>query len=223
MIVNNTYFKGEIFIPHAKPSITDSTTGVADEIIDFIDEYEEDCLINCLGSSLYDDLLLNIDTNEASLIDPLADDKWDWLMNGLTYTCPTTGLDKNWKGIRFKTTSSSEYNRSFLAYYIYYFYEKKQYISNTTTGHQVEQAQNAETVTPTNKVVNAWRKFVALVQGKEVYDTVVYKGGLIGVDQYRGDQNVDLYTFINDRNTINEGSYANFNPKIWGNLNRFGI
>lgn len=223
MIVNNTYFKGEIFIPHAKPSITDSTTGVADEILDFIGEYEQECLINCLGTSLFNDFIINIDVNEPTLIDINSDEKWDRLMNGHDYNCPDTGDEKIWRGIRWKSISTGDYNRSFLAYYIYFFYERKQYISNTTTGHQIEEAENAETVTPTMKVVGAWRKFVSLVQGIEQHREVVVNNGFIGVDYYKGDQFVSLYTFIEDMNKKQEGYYANFNPKKWVNINQFGI
>ena len=41
MIIDNTYFVNEIFIPHAKPSVTDSVTGVAEAMISYIDMYEK--------------------------------------------------------------------------------------------------------------------------------------------------------------------------------------
>ena len=43
MIIDNTYFIDEIYISHAKPSITDDVTQVENDIMNFIDEYSRDC------------------------------------------------------------------------------------------------------------------------------------------------------------------------------------
>ena len=61
MIIDNTYFKGEIYIPHAKPSVVSVGDGVSDEIITFINEYEKEALLSCLGFQLYKEFVSNID------------------------------------------------------------------------------------------------------------------------------------------------------------------
>jgi len=226
MITNRTYYKGEIYIPEAKPSASNASSSAIEEVESFINEYEEDCLLKCLGPSLYNDLILNIDESQESLIDTNSDQKWDDLMNGKTYTDPeNSSRFKTWKGLRFKSPlSNSEYNRSLLAYYVYYFYEQKQYITNTLTGHQIESSKNAVSVPPTNKVVFAWRKFVTLVQGEETTKEIVVKRGLVGIDYFNDSKSiVTLYDFINDSNLINENTYAEFQPIDWEMINNFGL
>ena len=56
-IVNNTYFKNEIYIAHAKPGIADAVTEVESKVNDFINEYEQDCLIKSLGVLLANEFL----------------------------------------------------------------------------------------------------------------------------------------------------------------------
>lgn len=224
MIIDNTYFKGEIYIPYAKPGITDSVTGVENDIISFINEYSENCLFKSLGPNLFADLKLNLDPNDPTWVDPLADQKWDDLVNGKQYTDPATNLTAVWKGIRYINNSDGvTYDRSFLAYYTYFYYEKKEYVTRSGIGHEQEKAHNAITVTPTNKVVHAWNKFVSLVQGDDVKDEVILNSFGFGIDYYSGNNEVSLYKFINDSNTISEGTYANFKPKLWKKMNTFNL
>lgn len=224
MIINNTYFKGEIYIPHAKPGISDTTTGVKDDIIGFINTYSKDCLIKCLGPQLFNDLFLNLDRNEDSWVDHLSDQKWDELVNGKDYVDPSTHLNVTWNGIRYESVKDSgNYDFSFLAYYTYFFYEKKEYITRSGVGHEIEEANNAKTVSPTHKVVNAWNKFVTLVQGEDLKENYLFFEKGIGVDYFNESQNVSLYKFIKDSNIINEGTYNNFRPKNWKMINEFGL
>jgi hypothetical protein len=224
MIIDNTYFKGEIYIPHAKPGISDDVVGIDSEVISFINEYAKDCLFKCLGPQLYADLELNLDSNEASWIDALADQKWDDLVNGKSYTDPSSNLDVVWKGIRYiNIFGGTEYDRSFLANYVYFYHEKKEYVTRSGVGHETEKAHNAEAVTPTNKVVNAWNKFVELVQGVEDKKIFVKEYFGTGIDFYQNNEGVSLYKFINDSNKISDGTYANFKPKSWKKMNQFNL
>jgi hypothetical protein len=240
MIIDNTYLKGEIYIPHAKPGIKDSVTGVETEVISFISEYANDCLFKCLGPQLHADLLLNLDENETTWVDALADAKWNDLVNGKEYVDPVSNLNVVWKGIRYTNLfNGSVYDRSFLAYYVYFFYEKKDYVTRAGIGHQEEKPSNATLTTPTQKVVNAWNKFVTHVQGDDVQPVNIYSNsGLllhsinggninsikgIGLDYFKGNSETSLYKFIEDSNIISEGTYANFKPKFWTRINQFGI
>lgn len=224
MIIDNTYFTGEIYIPHAKPGITDSVVGIDNEVISFINEYAKECLFKSLGAQLYADLELNLDSGDATWVDPLSDAKWDELVNGKDYTDPISELDVKWKGIRYiNELGGSTYDRSFLAYYTYFFYEKKSHITRSEIGHEQEKAHNARLVMPTDKVVNAWNKFVTLVQGEGNIKKYLASPFGLGVDYYSGNSDVSLYKFINDSNTISEGTYANFKPKLWNRINQLGL
>lgn len=222
MIVDNTYFKNEIYIPNATPSVAGSVAGVGSNVIDFINKYEAECLRLCLGP-LYIELLDNIDENGPSLIKQSSDIKWDELVNGKEYICPTTGDIRIWRGIRFKD-SGSDHFRSFISYYIYFFHERSNYETRSMTGTQVENPANARSVVPTNKLVNSWNNFVELVQGSN-YPPVIYgKGELLGVDYYNSNKDwlVSLYQFIRDSNFDSE-TYKNFLPKRWNSINVFGV
>ena len=223
MIIDNTYFKGEIYIPHAKPSISDSVTGVDDQLLLFISEYAEDCLLKCLGPQLLEDLKLNLDSGEASWVDPLADAKWDDLVNGKSYTDPSTGLTVKWKGIRWTADfDATNTYKSFLANYVYFFYEKKSHETRSDNGIVQEESKNAEVVSPINKVVDSWNKFVNDVQGEFGNEKVILKPAHgVGVDYFSGGSKVSLYKFIDDMNAISENTYANFTPKNWGRMNKF--
>lgn len=223
MIITNEYFKGEIYIPHAKPGIKDPVQGVESEMISFINEYSCDCLFKCLGPQLYSGFISKLDANEASLIKAGGDEKWDKLLNGTTYEDPATGLEVYWKGIRYKNIfNGDKYDRSFLAYYTYFFYEKKSYITRAGVGHQQEKPDNAYLTTPTHKTVSAWNKFVDLVQGRKLNRSIIESRFGFGVDYSTGKE-MSMYKFITDSNIINKDTYINFNPKRWTRINEFGI
>ncbi len=102
-IINGTYFKKDIYLPHFAPSITDAVTDVEIKGKEFIDEYEQDCLVKSLGSRLSLEFFGNLDDTEDSLIKSGADVKWGFLLNGTSYTRPN-GDNVVWKGIRQVTT-----------------------------------------------------------------------------------------------------------------------
>lgn len=224
MIIDNTYFKGEIYIPHAKPGISDTVVGIDNEVISFINEYAKDCLFKCFGPQLYAEFESNLDSSANSWIDAVADQKWDDLVNGKAYTDPISGLDVVWKGIRYiNIFEGATYDRSFLAYYVYFYYEKKSYITRSEIGHEKEDSHNAKSVAPTMKVVDAWNKFVTLVQGDDL-SCKIYKSVFgLGLDYSKENNNISLYKFIRDSNIILEDTYANFKPKRWEKMNRFNL
>jgi hypothetical protein len=231
MITNNTYYKGNLYIPQARPSITDEATDSGSDFALLLGTYEEDCLIRCLGPALYREFIAELDTKEANLLKAGSDEKWDRLLNGYNYSKSGETDTVYWKGIRFKSpVISDKYNASFLANYVYYFYERRQHITNTETGQLINEVQNGVVVPPTQKVSDAWNKFVAMVQGVREEESVYYKTslmgfktGLIGVDYYNGGQEISLYEFISDMNEITEDYYSNFLPTIWELVNRFGL
>ena len=232
MIINNTYFKGDIYLPHAKPGITDSITDVEAKVLDFIDQYEAECLEECFGNRLALEFFSNLDDTEPTLIKSGADAKWDELLNGKAYTNPS-GDEVVWKGIRRVTTSlgsanSLVYDKSFLAQYVYFFYESNAHITRTNAGNAKIKSANAEMATHSQKSVKAWREFTKQVQGETDKNPYFIKGGIfggVGADYYTGGygSEISLYQFINDSNELVEDTYENFEPKEWGRINQLSM
>lgn len=231
MIVKKSFFKNEIYIPHAKSSITDDVLDVESKVTDFINHYEKEALEKCLGK-LSIEFFSNIDSQEPTLIKSGSDVKWDWLMNGHTYTL-NDGTGCTWNGIRRyrgalgEDDSSKDANYSFLAEYIYFNYESNDFIKRADAGNIKNKSANAYAAEPNWKVVNAWNRFVDAVQGCSVETAGVKRGFLGGLYvDYRGNDrsyDVSLYQFINDMNSIDPDTYKNFNPKKWGRINKMGI
>lgn len=230
MIVRPHFFKGEIYIPHSRESITGAITDIQANVIDFINRYERECLEMCLGG-LSVEFFSKLDAEQPSLIiQNEVDPKWDYLMNGREYL-NKSGVKCTWKGIRRRQSElgvqvTHDASYSFLAEYVYFFYERTSFISNTNAGQAKAKAANAQMVTPHFKVVNAWRRFVKGVQGDYEGVSSGYKAGQFGgywVD-YSINANANdvcLYKFISDMNEIDSDNYKDFNPKIWGNINQF--
>lgn len=232
MIVKTNFFKNEIYLPHAKASITDSVTDVELKVEDFINRYEREGLEKCLGS-LSKEFFENIDASEPTLIKAGSDVKWDWLMNGHEYQ-DSKGRDISWLGIRRKIAplgvdlSAVEYNYSFLAEYIYFNYEANSFITRADSGNVKVKPANAYVANSMTKVVDAWNRFVDAVQGDGHFKTSWFKTGFLGgyAIDYRGfdtDQNIPLYQFINDMNSQDPTTYKNFNPLVWTRLNKMTI
>ena len=224
MIINNSYFTGNIYIPHAKPGITDSVKGVSLDIVQFIEDYERECLMKCLGYALSREFMAELDDTKANGLKNDADTKWDELLNGVEYVDPD-GNTVKWEGIRRKVpTTSTKYNKSFLADYVYFMYEQDNEAVRGQVGHGKGKAKNMEMDTGAVRAVKAWRRFVKLVQGENASPTPIEKfGGYVGLDWYQGGTEISLYKFINDKNTAIADTYADFNPKTWNMMNVFGI
>jgi len=227
MIIDNGYFIDEIFIPHAKPSITDSVTEIGEDISSFIETYSREALLKCLGFALFKEFSANLDISKPNGLIDGANAKWDKLLNGTEYTDPSGSLVE-WRGIRFK--SKNEYNKSFLADYTYYFYEKSNDDDRVGVGNVKQQSKNAIVVSKTPKVVAAYRRFVKAVQGENCVPSIgikTYSGyhtGIgVGFDYFGNNQEVNLYKFINDTNQITPDTYLNFTPSYFANVNQFGI
>ena len=223
MIIDNTYFIGEIYEPHAKPSVTDGITGVDTNMLEFISEYAEDCLVKSLGYDLAALLIAELDPIQSNGLKVTADVKWDDLVNGDIYPDPATGDNVEWKGIRYKNISTGAYNRSFLANYVYFFFEQYDFITKSNTGNVLIESENSSRLDPNIKVVKAWRKFVDVVQGEIDNDAIVVKDYGYGVDWFSGGSKVSLYKFINDINTTTPDTYPDFNPKTWKRINQLGL
>ena len=220
MIIDNTYFKGEIYLPFSAPSVSDNVKKVEGDVKEFINDYAREVLLKSLGTTLFLEFEQQLDPSESNGLITSADVKWDNLLNGTSYTKPN-GEDVIWRGIRYKSSASGGYNRSFIANYVYFFYESDSFITRSSIGNQVQNGKNSETIVPNQKVVKSWNKFVKTVQGDSIKPSIV-RG--VGIDYFNeGGYDVSLYEFINDSNTLVEDTYVGFNPKTWKELNQFGL
>lgn len=221
MIIDNTYFKGDLYINQAKPSIM-AASDQDQEFTTILNKYEENCLEEVLGHQLYRELAGKIDKNESSLIKAGSDAKWDELLNGKEFE--KEGKTRYWKGIRFKTPLTNEkYNRSFLANYVYYFYKRNNFTFSTETGEKKIVAANAVNSNNASKAVKAWNEFVEMVKGKDNVPNLIYRNVGLGVDYYAGDGGVSLYEFIKHFNEQSD-YYPSFIEKTnLSKINEFGL
>lgn len=222
MITDNNYYIDEIYIPHAVREASDSYLDVKSSVGRFISKYERDCLLKSLGRGLFREFEQNIDASEPSKIKTGSDAKWDELMNGAEYT-DAEGNHKSWRGIRFESIAGEGHDSSFLANYVYFFYEKNDDTTRTNVGNVKESAKNASRVSKMPKVSSAWNEFVGMVQGNSPAPNVFTRNGILGVDWYQGGSEVSLYEFINDKNKTDESTYSGFTPKTWSTINAYGL
>ena len=225
IIINTEYFQGEIYLPHAKPGISSGVKDVENKVQSFMEDYVLDYINKSFGPKLANEFINELDDAEANGLKSGADQKWDNLLNGMTYTNPA-GDEVIWRGIRRKSNSTGDYNRSFLANYVYFHYESSDFTTRGGTGNVKVQAANAENDNTSYKSVKAWRRFAEWVEGTNPSSPYGIKGGFLGgpyVDYFAGSEEVFLYRFVNDQNELIEDTYADFTPISWGNINQFSI
>jgi len=88
MIIDNTYFIDEIYLPNAKPGITNSIKSVDANLVRLINERTRECLIKCLGFALFSEFAAVLDNTSPDGLLPATAQKWDDLLNGVSYTDP---------------------------------------------------------------------------------------------------------------------------------------
>ncbi len=223
LIIDNTYFVNELYIPHAKPSITTGVTTIDANLDSFIDEYVRECLIKCLGLTLAEQFIDNLDENQANWIASGADAKWDYLLNGHEYTY---GSDtRKWRGIRFKNLpTDANHNRSFLANYVYIKYEANYAEWRAGVGDVKAKAENASVVSAAPKIAKAHRKMTRMIQGRLNDPKVYMRYSGVGVDYFDYNEEISLYTFIEEMNDLVSDTYPNFKKSFWNvEYNQFGI
>ena len=150
MIIDSTYFKGEISIPNL------DSVWVSENLTNFINKYEKKILIDLLGNDLYLKFIAGIAESEP-------DNKWIYLRDGREYPINYNGSEHNvkWGGLK-----NSE-KESLLSYFIYYYLVKDGHISFGGTSTSINKTQNSESVSPVNKLVNAWNS------GVEIYGSIL--------------------------------------------------
>jgi len=144
-LITSAYFIGEISLPGS------ALTGDLADIAPYIIKYEREALIKLLGYTLYKELKAEIDAESYT-------EKWNRLVNGHEYEITYMGETHlvKWNGL-----INSELV-SLLAYYIYYKYVSFHVTQTSGIGEFISQAENSVKVSPSQKMVNAWNRFVDL-------------------------------------------------------------
>lgn len=190
-LIDHTYFVGEISLP------AQVLQGDYADINPFIVKYEREALIDLVGYTLYKELKAGIDAG-----DPYNAEKWKRLITGHEYEIDYLGdtyLVK-WNGL-----INSELI-SLLAYYIYFKYVQFHVTHTSGFGELIQQAENASKVSPSQKMVNAWNRFIDL----------------------RGDPSDDLinptcYNFLNNFEDDATNGYPKWIFNVKRHTNTFGI
>lgn len=221
MIINRTYFKGDIFIPNMIDDVSDVVLDIKVDIDDFITEYVRNCLDLVLGSVLSKEFREQLDKSTVNGLKVTAVAKWNDLLNGKEYTID--GKTYFWSGIRFSNIPNEVPTMSFLAEYVFFYYLRYSQSNFAGVGLQREDPKNAIIVNSTAKATLAWRKFYNRVQGDFGVGTIIGNRIGYGIVWNSDTTSSTLYQFIVDMNKQTPNTYANYTPTILLNQNNFGI
>ena len=218
-IIDDTYFEhGSLFIPNNKDLTVepvDSPTSIT-ELEFFIKKYERQFLLDALGVTLYDELQVALELVDFTT----AEQKWQDLVNGTNYTDPN-GNVRRWDGLKGYD------KQSVIAFYIFTEYLRNDNETYTTTGVVKNDAKNAQVIDPTPKYIKAYNQFIEAYQGSMSVNTpvVLINGfGTVGLDYYNNKSvQVSLLRFLSDSNELDETAYPDFEFRLYGPQNSFGI
>ena len=202
MIISRSYFKGSIHIPNAENTAPNSNLiGNVSELVIFIEEFERDILIKCLGYSLFSELVNELDSSSLNGLKNTADSKWNDLLNGKEYLL--NGETVKWRGLIFK---EGGLERSLIAYYVFCEFLNSDLQNYSGVGVQKEKSKNSVSVSADPLYIASFRKFFKLTEFSKCNNG------------FR-----TLYDFIEDSNSINPGTYPNWKPTRFENENIFGV
>ena len=200
--IDSTYFVGEINIPNAS---TDTSLTQA------IPQYEKEILIKLLGYKLYSLLIADLSDGVPQT------QKYLDLVNGKEFTHYYNGNEYTikWEGLK------GALSQSLISYYIFYKYVERDVTRLYGTGiSRATTKEGWESVSPENKLINAWERMRELYgklppEYKYYYDTQILCEEM--PDTF--DVNPSAYNFL----FANKTDYPDwiFTP-LW-NINKFGI
>ena len=137
----------------------------------FIDRCEKEILMKLLGRTLYNDLISNKDTTDAS-------NKWYKFINGSTFT--VDGITLTWAGI------VNAEKRSFLANYICCEVLTELEFTLSDTGMSRQTAQNADKVGMMPRYSKVWNDMVKMYGDCGIYAESAYNYLLMTDDVFDG-------------------------------------
>lgn len=149
--IDSSYFFDHLLIPQS----SDAT--VASSIQRLIDSKEPELLTQMLGYELNKAYTAGIGAGS-----PLA--KWTDLRDGKEYTT-RQGYVTKWRGLKFTDGSKK---KSLIANYVYWYWMEGNATVTTGTGEKVADNVNAISVSPGQKMANAWNEMVYMI--RELYE-----------------------------------------------------
>jgi hypothetical protein len=131
-LIDQTYFKDEIFIPF---SVRDNSQ--EDEVIRFINDYENILLQKCLGYTFYTLF------RDGLLATPVAQ-RWIDLRDGIEW------IDKWGKLHGWQTIRNADAN------YVYYYFMRNKITNTAMIGETSVNTENSLRTSPASKMSKAW-------------------------------------------------------------------
>lgn len=136
-LINSSYFVGEINLPSKTANDTVYTQA--------INQYEPEILQSLLGYELYSKLIADLDSEGS----PVSD-RFKALVNGAEFTINDRLI--KWNGL----VNNSK--QSLIAYYVFYKITERTTTHITSVGNKSVKAEGTVTVSPMDKMLNAWEK-----------------------------------------------------------------
>lgn len=167
-LISISFFVGDLNIPNT------DTTSIEERVNYFINKYESALLKDVLGYDLWKAFTEGLE--EVSV-----DQKWIDLRDGKEYVS-LNGRNKKWRGLVETVVAPVEEDleadpvvqavagqyQSFIANYIYYWYQRFNLSQSTGIGEVKTNAENATNADASHKMVTAWNEMVDWI--KELID-----------------------------------------------------
>lgn len=210
-IIDETYFVRELHIPNVNEAQSESF----DVLESFVDEYARQLLRDALGIDIFNEL-------DSYVIDGVFDGTGAPqyiidLVDGKEYT--KDNIIYKWNGL---ISTQGVFKKSLLANFVYSKWFENSFTTTSGVGEVTLNAQNANLVNPTQRIVTYWNRFVDMYQGCiNAYPTVYFKGSTQVIDWLGNTNNteVSLIQYLND----NETDFPNATKKLYKYQNQLGI
>jgi hypothetical protein len=174
-LIDSTFFVGNLNVPNP------NTPQVSQRLDWFITRYEQTCLEQILGYSLYKLLL-----SENS-------DRMTWIKTGAEFV-DSSGRTEKWKGLIYNT------NNSMIAAYVYFYVLESQATNNTGIGIATSDAESGQAFSPGDKMVFAWNMYA--VDGRKLI-SYLWNKKVDGVRLYPEFDSVQASIAIDKTRTLN--------------------
>jgi hypothetical protein len=139
-LIDSTFFQGNLLIPNLDKDTVQATVEY------YINEYENKFLESLMGLDLYTKYVA-----EAVDVTPLPA-RWADVVNGKT--------GNKWRGLIYTPGANEDFKKSPVANYVYFHYMRDTHTQSTGIGEVKTKAENADTVSPSLKMIRAWNEMV---------------------------------------------------------------
>ena len=154
MLINPSFFIVDITVPNV------GNAAILERLNSFINQYEQECLVNILGYDLYKSY--KADATTPRMVD---------LISGAEYTDYYGNL-KKWNGLVQTVVEPVVYSagppevqavvgqyKSLIANYIYYFFQQQSMTQTTGISTAAMKSEAGVSVSPADKMIYAWNSF----------------------------------------------------------------